>query len=80
MLLESPASAHPRCVSPFGVHDMSGNVDEWATIEGTAPGVREVMKGSWWMPGRNHCRGFQGGHGARYGGTESGVRCCADPK
>jgi hypothetical protein len=76
----APASAHPRCVSPFGVHDMAGNVDEWTTVEGAAPGVREVMKGSWWMPGRNHCRAFQGGHGPRYGGTESGVRCCADAK
>ena len=29
-----PASAHPRCTSAFGVHDMAGNVDEWVTIEG----------------------------------------------
>jgi hypothetical protein len=74
----APASAHPRCVSPFGVHDMSGNVDEWATIDGAPKGAREIMKGSWWMPGRNACRQGQMGHGANYGGTESGVRCCRD--
>ena len=72
------AADHPRCVSPFGVHDMAGNVDEWATVDGAASGVREVMKGSWWMPGRHACRSYQGGHGASYGGTESGVRCCKD--
>ena len=72
------ASDHPRCVSPFGVHDMAGNVDEWATVDRAPPGTREVMKGSWWMPGRHACRSFQGGHGASYGGTESGVRCCKD--
>jgi formylglycine-generating enzyme len=74
----TPASAHPDCVSPFGVHDMAGNVDEWATVDGAPRGTREVMKGSWWLPGRHACRSFQGGHGANYGGTETGVRCCKD--
>jgi sulfatase modifying factor 1 len=74
----APASAHPGCVSAFGVHDMAGNVDEWATVDGAPPGTREVMKGSWWLPGRHACRSFQGGHGANYGGTESGARCCKD--
>jgi formylglycine-generating enzyme required for sulfatase activity len=76
----TPASAHPHCKSAFGVHDMAGNVDEWATVDGAPAGSREVMKGSWWLPGRHACRSFQGGHGAFYGGTESGARCCADPR
>ena len=76
----APASAHPGCVSPFGVHDMAGNVDEWTSIDGAPRGTREVMHGSWWMPGRNNCRSYQAGHGAYYAGAESGARCCADAK
>ncbi len=74
----APASQHPRCVSPFGVHGMAGNVDEWVTIESLPRGAREVMKGSWWIPGKHVCRAQQAGHGASYGGTESGIRCCKD--
>jgi formylglycine-generating enzyme len=74
----TPASAHPACVSPFGVHDMAGNVDEWATVDGAPRGSREVMKGSWWLPGRHACRSYQGGHGPLYAGTETGARCCKD--
>lgn len=76
----TPASAHPRCVSPFGVHDMSGNVQEWTTLDGAAPGARELLKGSWWIPGQNACRSTQPGHGASYGGTETGYRCCKDAR
>ncbi len=73
-----PVGSLARCVSPFGVHDMAGNVDEWATLDGAPVATRAVMKGSWWLPGRHACRAHQAGHDAYYQGTESGTRCCKD--
>ncbi len=65
------------CRSPFGVMDLAGNLEEWVEADDPArKGAREVMKGSWWIPSRHACRSFQIGHGARYGGGETGVRCC----
>jgi sulfatase modifying factor 1 len=78
--LRAPVSAYPRCVSPFGVHDMSGNVEEWTTLDhGSAP-QRSSMKGAWWLPGKNTCRARTLGHGEIYEGPQVGVRCCADAK
>lgn len=79
--LREPAGSHARCVSPFGVRDMSGNVEEWATLD--KPGAshdgqpdRSTMKGAWWLPGRNHCRAATTGHGETYEGGQVGIRCC----
>jgi len=81
--LREPAGSRPSCVSPFGVRDMSGNIEEWATLD--TPGVshegqpdRSTMKGAWWLPGRNHCRAATTGHGETYEGAQVGIRCCAD--
>ena len=76
--LRAPVTEYPRCMSPFGVHDMSGNVEEWATLDyGRAPD-RSVMKGAWWLPGKNNCRAATRGHGEVYEGPQVGVRCCKD--
>ena len=78
--LRTPAGSHPRCASPFGVLDMSGNVEEWATPDRpTDPRDRSTMKGAWWLPGRNTCRAATTGHGETYEGSQVGVRCCSDP-
>ena len=74
----APASAHPRCASPFGVLDLSGNVEEWTQADSPKYGYKEVMKGSWWIPSRHACRQFQVGHDDHYNGDETGTRCCKD--
>lgn len=71
------SGSHPRCVSPFGVYDMSGNIEEWATQETPPdPKDRSTMKGAWWLPGRNTCRARTVGHTEIYEGSQVGVRCC----
>jgi formylglycine-generating enzyme required for sulfatase activity len=77
--LREPISARPQCLSPFGVHGMSGNVEEWTTIDDGKPPQRSSMKGAWWLPGKNNCRARTVGHGEIYRGKQVGVRCCKDP-
>lgn len=74
-----PAGSHGKCASPFGVQDLSGNVEEWVQADnGKKMGWKEVLKGSWWIPSRHACRQFQVGHNDVYNGAETGTRCCKD--
>ncbi len=77
--MRAPADAYPRCVSPFGVRNLTGNLEEFTTIDRTTP-ERPAMKGAYWQPGRNHCRAAQTAHDRYYNGTETGFRCCSDPE
>jgi sulfatase modifying factor 1 len=76
--LRAPLDAFPNCVSPFGVHNMTGNVEEWATLDHGHLPDRSAMKGAWWLPGKNFCRAVTVGHGEVYEGTQMGIRCCKD--
>jgi len=76
--LRAPISEYPKCLSPFGVHNMSGNIEEWTTIDDGKPPQRSSMKGAWWLPGKNTCRSRTVGHGEIYRGKQVGVRCCKD--
>lgn len=75
--MRAPPGAYPRCESPFGVFDLSGNLEEFVTIDGSIPS-RPAMKGAYWQPSRNHCRAAQTAHDRYYNGTETGFRCCSD--
>jgi formylglycine-generating enzyme required for sulfatase activity len=76
--LRAPITAYPLCLSPFGVHGMSGNIEEWATLDHGHLPDRSTMKGAWWLPGTNTCRAATVGHGETYKGPQVGVRCCKD--
>jgi formylglycine-generating enzyme required for sulfatase activity len=74
----APLSAFPDCVSPFGIHDMVGNVDEWVERENASPPFRSALRGGWWLPGRNRCRASTTHHPESYSGKQVGFRCCKD--
>lgn len=74
-----PSGARPACVSPFGVRDMTGNVDEWVVNESGKP-FRSGLKGGYWGPVRARCRPMTTGHGETFPFYETGFRCCANAK
>ena len=72
-----------RCISPFGVHDMTGNVDEWVDNpqgKRLVPPYRSSLKGGYWGPIRARCRPMTSSHNEWFSFYQVGFRCCADPK
>ncbi len=70
---------YSSCVSPYGVHDMTGNVDEWVVNEsgGAAP-FKSGLKGGYWGPVRTRCRPMTTAHGPDFAYYQIGFRCCGD--
>jgi sulfatase modifying factor 1 len=73
-----PSGQYDRCVSPFGIHDMTGNVDEWVRNETGHP-FASALKGGWWGPIRARCRPTTLAHNETFVYYQIGFRCCADP-
>lgn len=73
-----PAGSLSECVSPFGIHDLEGNANEWVSQPWKQPPHRAAIKGGWWGPVRNRCRAITLSHGESYMGYEVGFRCCKD--
>lgn len=75
-----PNGGNPECVSPFGVYDMAGNLDEPVLRESQRYNYpyRNGLKGGWWMPARNRCRPATTKHDDHYKDIQVGVRCCSD--
>lgn len=89
--LLKPAGTMPACVSPFGVYDMVGNIDEF--VEGPVkhhwvppnqnggnvdhgPFISGLMSGHVFGM-RNQCRAITDGHNEMFSWYETGGRCCS---
>jgi formylglycine-generating enzyme required for sulfatase activity len=68
-----------QCVSPFGVHDMTGNIDEW-TVASSPSKYPSILKGGFWGPVRPRCRPSTRNHRPDHTFYQQGFRCCADVK
>jgi len=75
------------CVSPFGVQDMTGNVDEWVINEehfdrvlkeGDKRPFISGLKGGYWGPIRARCRPITPSHNEWFRFYQVGFRCCSD--
>ena len=73
-----PTGSLPECVSPFGVYDLNGNINEWVFRPKEKPPNRSGLKGGWWGPVRGRCRPTVGFHKEDDYGYEEGFRCCKD--
>ena len=72
-----PSGSRGGCRSPFGVFDMTGNVDEW-TQSARTTGYPSILKGGYWGPVRARCRPATRAHGPEFVAYQQGFRCCAD--
>lgn len=83
-----PSGSMADCVSDFGVHDMSGNIDEWVINESsqdmcvnkTSGNCRTGLMGGHIWHVRNASRPMTTVHGAGFSWYETGVRACKDVK
>jgi hypothetical protein len=82
---QSTASgAMERCVSGYGVRDMTGNFDEWVTRDdvprASDKGKWAALKGGAWGHVRNACRPMTTSHSPEFTYYFVSFRCCADAR
>jgi formylglycine-generating enzyme len=76
-----PSGTRDSCVSPYGVFDMTGNVDEWVVNETGHESDKPYvsgLKGGYWGPVRDRCRPMTTDHNQGYLGYQIGFRCCGE--
>ncbi|MBI4704144.1 MAG: SUMF1/EgtB/PvdO family nonheme iron enzyme [Deltaproteobacteria bacterium] len=74
----SPSGRYRACISPFGLYDLNGNVEEWVrSREGRKfPGA---LMGGFWAKPWTGCRGTNDAHEPSFRFYETGFRCCRSP-
>ncbi|MBX3188884.1 MAG: SUMF1/EgtB/PvdO family nonheme iron enzyme [Labilithrix sp.] len=70
-----PSGSLSKCKSPFGVYDMTGNIDEY-TQSISPTGSPAILKGGYWGPVRTRCRPSTRAHGPEHAFYQQGFRCC----
>ena len=78
-----PSGEQPACVSPFGVVDLVGNVEEWvehANGQERQKPFRTARKGGSWARGKGRCRPIDASEPGWYRAHDLGFRCCSDAK
>lgn len=72
-----PSGSRQACVSPYGVHDMTGNVDEWVVnVSQDGHPFESGLKGGYWGPVRTRCRPMTTAHNQSFRYYQIGFRCC----
>jgi len=74
-----PSGTRNSCVSPYGVHDMVGNVDEWVVnVSQAGKPFQSGLKGGYWGPVRTRCRPMTTAHNETFRYYQIGFRCCGE--
>jgi len=72
---------YKKCVSPFGVHDMDGNLSEWVVdTEKVGSERRGIFKGEHFHGRFRGCSHGATAHMRKYYDYSIGTRCCANAK
>lgn len=77
-----PSGSMPACVSGYGVHDLTGNMDEWVTRADRKDKEKSEwagLKGGGWGHVRNACRPMTTSHPPDFTYYFVTFRCCKDP-
>jgi formylglycine-generating enzyme len=78
----APSGALQGCVSGFGVRDLTGNFDEWVTLDQRVDDKSEFagLKGGAWGHVRNACRPMTTSHPPDFTYYFIAFRCCREAR
>jgi len=73
------SGSRKECISPFGVNDMLGNVEEITTTSRPNK-YKSILKGGYWAGTKAQCRSSIRSHGELHTFYQQGFRCCSNPE